>query len=524
MIICGLQIGHNPSLCVIENGKLIYYNEERKLRQIKHVTGLPYECLEYIKKFKIDKFIATSYNYERTQLNGLRQYLSYKKLLKDNEDVNCFYYPHHNSHLFKAYYDSGFKDARIFVIDGRGSDWYLDNNLKAYETCSVYDVIDGQIKCIYKKLYCKLSQNNKINKNFNPDFNLTDIQITPLFVEDTKFEINNHLDLGNFYAQVSEHFNFKDEEGKFMGLTAYGKANDEYLKKVKNGNLNLLELNVDSAATVQKYFENNYLKLIKKYKYKNMVFTGGTALNVVNNYKIKKQFEDCSLYFEPLCGDEGNSIGTVYLYNYLHNTKNIQNKTLYIGSQITNFNSVLDENEKFEENINIDKIIKLLKKGNVVGLVQGKAEAGPRALGNRSLLLDPTLPNCKDIMNLIKRREKFRPFACSVLEEEKEKYFDLNCPSPFMMLAPQATDKAKKEIPGLIHVDNTCRVQTVNKEQNEILYLLLKNFKIPVLMNTSFNLAGYPMVETFQDILFSIRNSSLRYVYFADYKKLLIKY
>jgi carbamoyltransferase len=523
VIVCGLQIGHIPSVCLVQDGKLIYYNEERKLAQVKNVDGLPYKCLEDIKTFKIDEFMVTSYNHNNYELNILRQYLNYIKLLKDNEDVLCLYYPHHIAHLFKAYYDSGFKDARVFVIDGRGSDWYLDNNLKAYETCSVYDVIDGQIKCIYKKLYCKLSKVNKVNKNFNPDYNLSDIQITPLFVEDTKFEIDDHLDLGNFYAKASEHFNFKHEEGKFMGLTAYGKANDDCFKELKNDNLELLELNVDNAATVQKYFENNYLVLVKKFKYKNMIFTGGTALNVVNNYKIKKQFEDCSLYFEPLCGDEGNSIGTAYLYNHLHKIENIQNKTLYIGSQINNFNDVLDENEKFEENIDINKIIKLLNKGNVIGLVQGKAEAGPRALGNRSLLLDPTLSNCKDIMNLIKRRERFRPFACSVLEEEKEKYFDLNCSSPFMMLAPQATDKAKKEIPGLIHIDNTCRVQTVNEEQNKILYLLLKNFKIPVLMNTSLNLAGYPMVETFKDILFSVRNSSLKYVYFADYKKLLIK-
>ena len=158
-------------------------------------------------------------------------------------------------------------------------------------------------------------------------------------------------------------------------------------------------------------------------------------------------------------------------------------------------------------------------------MIQGKAEAGPRALGNRSLLLDPTLPGAKDLMNSIKKREEFRPFACSILEDEADTYFDmLNIKqSPYMMHAPQARELAKQKIPSLVHVDNTCRIQTINKNQNKVLYNLLKKFKTPVIMNTSFNLAGYPMVDTFEDIVFTLRNSLLKYVYFADCKKLLIK-
>jgi carbamoyltransferase len=169
-------------------------------------------------------------------------------------------------------------------------------------------------------------------------------------------------------------------------------------------------------------------------------------------------------------------------------------------------------------------VISLLNKGNVVGLVQGRAEAGPRALGNRSLLLDPTLKTAKKIMNDIKKREWFRPFACSILEEEADNYFYMQGikKTPHMMHAPVAKLKAKNRIFSLIHTDNTCRVQTVNEKDNSVLYKLLKNFKVPVLMNTSFNLAGYPMVETFKDILHMVKNSSLKYVYFSDYNKILI--
>ena len=166
-----------------------------------------------------------------------------------------------------------------------------------------------------------------------------------------------------------------------------------------------------------------------------------------------------------------------------------------------------------------------LKDGQVVGLIQGKAEAGPRALGNRSLLLDPTLLNCKDIMNKIKKRETFRPFAISIVEDVVEDYFDFKNinKSPFMMYAPQAKDKAKNIISGVLHVDNTCRVQTVSEKDNFVLYQLLQNFKVPMLMNTSFNLAGYPMVDSFEDVIFSLKNSKLNYIYFADEKKLLLK-
>jgi len=164
-----------------------------------------------------------------------------------------------------------------------------------------------------------------------------------------------------------------------------------------------------------------------------------------------------------------------------------------------------------------------LHNGHVVGLVQGKAEAGPRALGNRSLLLDPTLADAKDKMNEIKKREKFRPFAVSVLQSKYNEYFEGLRESPTMMYAPKAKDLLKKLAPSVVHVDDTCRVQTVNEKDNLILHELLKQFKVPLLMNTSFNLAGFPIDETFEDILFTFRNSKLNYIYFADEQKLLIK-
>jgi len=518
MIICGLQIGNEPSACVINNGKLIYYNEERKIRQNKKVEGTPFACLEEIIKYKVDKFVVSTYNFIPEELFQLESYLKYKKVLQEDQKVFCLFNTHHITHAIKAFIDSGFKKARVFVIDGRGSDWYLSDKTQTYETSSVYDFDKKSIKCIFKKLFLEklINRNVFVNYTFNPDSNKTLYKYLPKSVDEgTQFEITDKLDLGHFYQTISNHFNFKDEEGKFMGYQSYGKFDKNIFSYFKQGlvesSVYKIERNYDVAKTAQIYFEHEYLKLVERFKTKNMVFTGGTGLNVVNNYKIKKHFNKSNLWFDPLCADVGNSIGAAYSYLFLNNLKIKKLNNLFIGSEI----------KVKKSNTSINSIINLLKKGKVVGLVQGKAEAGPRALGNRSLLLDPTLKNAKDIMNQIKKRESFRPFACSVLEEKVSEYFEIQDKSPYMMYAPQATKKAKKLIPSLIHVDNTCRVQTINKVNNPFLYNLLKNFKIPILMNTSFNLAGFPIIEKYEDIIFCLKNSTLEYVYFSDYKFLL---
>jgi len=532
MNVAGLQIGHNPSACIIQNGKVVWYNEERRLSKIKKIGGVPYRCIDQLieKNIKIDKFVVTGYNHSQELMVAIEGYLKYKNCTK--ESIFGFYHPHHLSHLFKSFIDSGFKKARVFVIDGRGSDWYLPTGVEFYETCSIYDIDYNDVKCIYKKGYL---QDDKINNvdfklGYNPFYNINDeLLYKPLCIDDnTKVEVSSTLDLGHFYSGVSRHFNFHEEEGKFMGYQSYGSFDkqiyDSIKKEFKKSDFHKIKPSKNLAFVAQFLFESQYKELVRKYKTDNMIFTGGTALNVVNNYKIQKEYGDCNLWFDPLCEDNGNCIGAAYAYLYFQKQPIKKLNDLYIGEKIKVFDKPL-LNEKFKNNVEIDKVIQLLNKGEVVGLIQGKAEAGPRALGNRSLLLDPTLPNAKDLMNDIKQREKFRPFACSILEDKAKDYFEMLDikQTPFMMHAAQAKKLAQDKIPSLVHVDNTCRIQTINNKQNKILDSILKKFKLPVIMNTSFNLAGHCIVETFEDILFTLRNSPLRYVYFADQKKLLIK-
>jgi len=560
MLVLGIQKDHHSSVCLYKNNKLIYYCEEERLTREKKACHLPIQCINQIANFftkKIDVAVITGYNFESIGTCGA--YLKYLKLI-DNVETQTFsfYKSHHLLHAAKAFYDSGFENSYVFVVDGRGSSFNLSNGEIAYETSSVYFFENpNKFKCVYKKCFTNSKINKNLNLNLNCEQNLH-YNIVPLSLDkNTIVEITNELDLGHFYARTSSHFNFFKEEGKLMGLSAYGKKN-KYLKKILNskkfwfkkyGDIdNLKKINIkkypelklkknnknllDLSFLIQEKFENDYFNFIKKhYDEKlsnNLIVTGGTGYNVVNNFKLKKKFKN--LFIEPLCGDEGNSIAACqfYLKQINPNIKFNKLENLFIGNKYSydiNFN----DNEISSKKIKLNEVTDLLIQGKVVALYQGNSEGGPRALGNRSLLLDPRIKKGKDIMNEIKKREKFRPFACSILQEKTNEWFDMGGlkESPFMMYAVDALDKSKKKIKSVIHVDNTCRVQTVTKDYNKVLYNLLMDFysktSIPILMNTSFNIAGDPLVETPYDAIQTLKKSKLEYIYFSDLNLLTYK-
>jgi carbamoyltransferase len=172
-------------------------------------------------------------------------------------------------------------------------------------------------------------------------------------------------------------------------------------------------------------------------------------------------------------------------------------------------------------------IVELLRNKNIVAVFQGRSEAGPRALGNRSILFDPTFEDGKDHVNRIKRREYFRPFAGSILQEYAHEWFDMRGleASPHMMYAMNCQPGVAEKIPSIIHVDNTCRIQTVTREQNPLYYELISDFHkasgVPILFNTSFNLGGEPLVETLDDAVRTLANSEIEYLYLPEYQVLI---
>ena len=302
------------------------------------------------------------------------------------------------------------------------------------------------------------------------------------------------------------------------------------LRKIKFNN----EVKVDNdfCFELQKQSQEsvlNYIKsMIKKTGIKKVCLSGGYFLNCVANNYIKENL-DAEIYIEPLANDSGQSLGIAkYFWHSLTKDKTIRKqKSIYYGIN-RGYQKEEIENKLGMYNLkksNIKEIAYLIKNHNLVGVFGNRSESGPRALGNRSLLYNPTDPSGQDKVNEVKKRESFRPFACSILEDKLNEYFSTDIKkSPYMMYAIKSiSDK----IPAVLHVDNTCRLQTVSENDNKYFYDLIKSFEkltnIPLVLNTSFNLAGKPIVETLDDIKFTLENSKLEYVYFYDSQMLVSK-
>ena len=279
-----------------------------------------------------------------------------------------------------------------------------------------------------------------------------------------------------------------------------------------------LQIHFDIGASAQKVLEDVIMKMVHhiydKTKMKNICIGGGVALNGVANYKILKEGPFENVHIPPSPGDAGSAVGAAqYLYYIYHkNSKNISkdntqliHENVYVGPSFsdTEITKFLDSKnipyESFDRELLLVKTAQLIADGNVVGWYQDKMEWGPRALGNRSILADPRRADMKDILNAkIKHRESFRPFAPSILEEYASEYFDMNEPSPYMLMVAHV--KKPKDIPAVTHVDGTGRLQTVSRNTNELYYNLINEFYkitgVPVIINTSMNVMGEPIVNT----------------------------
>jgi carbamoyltransferase len=269
---------------------------------------------------------------------------------------------------------------------------------------------------------------------------------------------------------------------------------------------------------------------------KNVVISGGYGLNCVANYYYLKELENegLSIYVEPVSNDGGTAMGAA-LWAYRSITKDTtihpQAETVYLGPEHNiSDKDVTEMCEKFNATVTEatdQDIVDLITSRNIVTIFQGRSENGPRALGNRSILYDPTDPDGKDFVNSVKHREYFRPFAGSILEEDVHEWFDLRGMknSPTMMYAVNCQPGVEEKIPAIIHVDGTCRIQTVNQEQNPNYYNLIKAFKdktgCPIVFNTSFNLGGDPLVETLEDAFTTLAKSAIEYLYLPELGKLV---
>jgi carbamoyltransferase len=318
--------------------------------------------------------------------------------------------------------------------------------------------------------------------------------------------------LGLLYSAFTQRCGFKPNEEEYIMMAAAAHGNPEYADHINKdffsheGKHELhLKQNVhlgigdwlpearvpELAASIQKVTEEYLIDLFQwvaaTTRMKNVVFMGGVALNCVANSKIAARgiFDD--IWIMPNPGDAGSSLGAALAFR----KDFVEWKGPYLGSDI----------DKPHET-DVDGALAALRKGEVIGFTNGRAEFGPRALGNRSLLADPRFRSSRNRMNNIKNREPFRPFAAAILEEEAHRQFYMPiATSPYMQYVARV--KAPRAFPAICHIDSTCRVQTVNREQNPEFYDLLKRWfaetGCPMLMNTSLNIKGSALVNTWAD-------------------------
>ena len=482
----------------------------------------------------------------------------FEKLVELDESFNDIkklkFSEHHLSHASSAFYPSPFNEAVILTLDGVG-EWATTtvaigkgNNIEmvkeihfphsigllysAFTYYTGFKVNSGEYKVMGLAPYGKPKYKDKILNE------LMDLK------EDGSFRLN------------MSYFNYA------TGLTmTNNKFSDLFGQPVRNPKKDLLtQFHMDIAASVQAATEEIILRITnfisKEFGIKNLCLAGGVALNCVANGKILKDKNFKNIWIQPAAGDAGGSLGAAlaYWHQDLNESRNKkindkdQMKGSYLGPKFEN--NLIEEKlnfldakfEKFNEENLIKTIAKELSNGKTTGWFQGRMEFGPRALGGRSILADPRSEKMQKDLNLkVKFRESFRPFAPSVLSEEVSNWFDLDRESPYMLLVAEVkkniqvkmNEENKKlfgieklnikrsSIPAVTHVDYSARIQTVHKETNPKYYNLLKEFKkitgCPVLVNTSFNVRGEPIVCSVEDAFNCFMGTNLDILVIEDF-------
>ncbi|SDZ40430.1 carbamoyltransferase C-terminal domain-containing protein [Bacillus sp. 166amftsu] len=530
--------GHSFSACILKNGEIKYAIEEERLNKIKH-SLLPDNSIH------IARSRASTYCLEAAKIP-----IDQLDLVIGNDLMNELYYTkfrdkiilinHHLAHASSCYFTSNYAESAILVIDGRGSNVGFSRksqDLESIETVSYYYGNGNKIKEL-----------GKISGQMINDF----------------FPANS---VGEFYDSITREIGFGFlGDGKTMGLAAYGK--DTYVKEferfyyfnINTGNFKrtynqnkkmkafikkilqevtdeseIFQRKADLAYAVQFHLEKIVIGfanfIYRKTKSKNLCLSGGVFLNSVANYKILKETPFEHIYVFPAAGDSGLSIGSaLYGYHVLNNRpkKEFYHFSPFLGKEyqeeeILDILRMYDNKLTYEKPLNLyDEVANFISLNKIIGWFQGKSEFGPRALGNRSILVNPQQGEMKGILNhRIKKRENFRPFAPTIIEEYQADFFELDIASHYMlMISPVKNEKIIK-IPAVTHVDGSARIHTVNKSTNYKLFKLISAFKnktnIPLLLNTSFNTNNMPIVESPIDAVKCFLESKMDYLVIEDF-------
>ncbi len=562
MKIISLHNGHDSSVTAFEDGAILYHWELERVLNEKHfcafdksneVAEVLYKHCLPILQWKVEDVDILVFGgkseWKKTEFNGkVPQYTNgnfgqpWEKgritLRNSSKEIDTYAIEHHINHAAYAYYTSPFGEAIVYSYDGFGDD-------------------TASISC--------LGYGNKLKYFTNAKYRPLDIR-------------EPHNAIGLTYSYLFKVFPFLNKgthvelscAGKIMGLSSYGKPRDEWRKAVRSVltewmprperliaelSLNTKDLSdpmnkvaQDLAATIQDEAELLVLRQIHSLQalslvsshisikaIENVCIVGGCGLNVQINTRLLKEGENIkNVYIPPATSDCGIGIGAgLYVwYNILDNKRNYEWHNPYKGDTLYNSPDDIEGFDlwmstkyptlKYKRHTKDTSMVlsaaTSLYNNKIIAWAQGRCEIGPRALGNRSIIANPCHINSKDIVNAkVKHREFWRPFAPIALKEEAYRHFDIDHEQPYMLEAPLAKEGVDKLVPAVVHVDMTARVQTVTKENNELLFLLLRDFKmlknVGILLNTSLNDRGKPIANDLKDILNLLRDTELDKAY-----------
>lgn len=529
-----LNLTHDNAAAIVREGEIIAVAEEERFNRQRHTRGAAHQatlfCLEHagVKFSEIDHVAMANNPYKLfANLDFTPRTLAKNAFITTCAEIQRFrlakknkarahFVDHHLAHAASGFFCSEFDQANILVIDGGGES----------ETFSFFV---GQGRHLKKIWEIKLGRTGKKS-------------------------------IGAIYTNISQCLGFgKYGQGKTMALAAFGSPTRRDLMDlfhikshrdfcIDRSRVNALcrterrklteqplkQQQYDLAASVQYALEQNIINLAKEaYAHspiKNWILTGGVALNCPINTQIMNQPFCDRIYIPPHVHDGGLALGAaLFVANAFGNSRPKPLSTPYLGPEFSDpqIESLLRAGRiQFRSSSQIEKdTAKLLCCGKIVGWFQGRMEIGPRALGNRSILADPTIPGINDRINRdVKNREIWRPFGASVIEEEAGRYFQglEKCgESPFMLQTFSVAEEYRKVLPGITHVDGSSRIQTVRENQNPRLYTLLKevqkNNGHPVCINTSFNRRGEPIVCTPHDAIASFYTTGMDVLVLGKY-------
>ncbi|MBF0331193.1 MAG: hypothetical protein HQL17_04590 [Candidatus Omnitrophica bacterium] len=545
---------HDAAACLIRNGKIIVAVQEERFTRQKNTSSFPINAVNYcvqgggitfddidcvafyekpflkFSRFVIDHLRAWPFsceNFLQTTPHWLQDRLILPLTLEKEIGFKgrVFFVKHHLAHAASAFLVSPFEEAAILTGDAVGEWATMTYGQGRGQNIRIRKEIHypNSLGLVYTALTTYLGY--AAHEGEGTVMALASCG-KPRYLDQLRAIVKVNADGSHVIDE--RYFGFN------KGAKMYSRSLVKMFGSERMPGDKVEERHCDIAASLQKFTEETLLTITRhvrrETKLDKICLGGGLFLNCVANSKILEDGAFKEIFIQPAAGDSGGALGAAAYAQHciLKNPREHAMRDAYLGPD---YSDALIQRLLLNHNMAFDaytddalsvSVAQMIADNKVVGWFQGKMEFGPRALGNRSILGNPCHPHMKELLNdKVKRREPFRPYAPMVLEESAHEFFELSVASPFMLLAPKVREDKKSVIPGVVHVDGTARVQTVGKAANPKLWQLIKDFEgitgVPIVINTSFNLRGEPIVCSPEDAIASFRRSAMDHLVLGNF-------